>query len=44
MTICVKTLYSYIDKGIFLNLTNKHLPVNGTIRNGGIKSWIFLIG
>lgn len=27
MTICVKTLYSYIDKGIFLNLTNKDLPV-----------------
>jgi IS30 family transposase len=25
--ICVATLYSYIDKGIFLNLTNKHLPV-----------------
>lgn len=22
---CVSTLYSYIDKGIFLNLTNKHL-------------------
>lgn len=25
--ICVTTLYSYIDKGIFLKLTNKHLPV-----------------
>ena len=25
--ICVKTLYSYIDKGIFLRLTNKHLLV-----------------
>lgn len=25
--ICKTTLYSYIDKGIFLNLTNKHLPV-----------------
>lgn len=23
--ICTKTLYSYIDKGIFLNLSNKHL-------------------
>lgn len=23
---CVSTLYSYIDKGVFLNLTNKHLP------------------
>lgn len=26
-TICVKTLYSYIDKGIFLRLTNKHLLI-----------------
>ena len=26
-TICVTTLYSYIDKGVFLNLTNKQLPV-----------------
>lgn len=26
-TICVSTLYSYIDKGIFLDLTNKDLPV-----------------
>lgn len=25
--ICVSTLYSYIDKGIFLHLTNKELPV-----------------
>ena len=25
--ICVTTLYSYIDKGIFLNLTKKNLPV-----------------
>ena len=25
--ICVATLYSYIDKGIFLRLTNKDLPV-----------------
>lgn len=25
-TICVTTLYSYIDKGIFLNLTMKDLP------------------
>lgn len=25
--ICKTTLYSYIDKRIFLNLTNKHLPV-----------------
>lgn len=26
-SICVTTLYSYIDKGIFLKLTNKNLPV-----------------
>ena len=26
-TICPATLYSYIDKGIFLRLTNKDLPV-----------------
>lgn len=29
VTICVRTLYSYIDKGIFLKLTNKQLPVKG---------------
>jgi IS30 family transposase len=26
-TVCVTTLYSYIDKGVFLHLTNKQLPV-----------------
>jgi IS30 family transposase len=26
-TICTKTLYNYIDKGIFANITNKDLPV-----------------
>lgn len=26
-TICTKTLYNYIDAGLFLNLTNKDLPV-----------------
>ncbi len=25
--VCVNTLYNYVDKGIFLNVTNKHLPV-----------------
>ncbi len=25
--VCVATLYSYIDKGVFLKLTNKNLPV-----------------
>lgn len=28
-SICVTTLYSYIDKGVFLNLTMKHLPEKG---------------
>ncbi|MDD3920969.1 MAG: IS30 family transposase [Eubacteriales bacterium] len=28
-TICLHTLYSYIDKGVFLNLTNKNLPQKG---------------
>jgi len=32
VTICVATLYSYIEKGIFLNLTNKHLPVKAKRR------------
>lgn len=27
VTICTTTLYSYIDKGLFLKLTNKSLPV-----------------
>lgn len=26
-TICMKTLYNYIDKGVFLKLTNKKLPI-----------------
>lgn len=29
ITICVSTFYSYIDSGLFLNLTNKKLPVKG---------------
>ncbi|MCC8023624.1 MAG: IS30 family transposase, partial [Clostridiales bacterium] len=28
-SICVRTLYNYIDKGVFLNLTNKNLPIKG---------------
>lgn len=28
-TISINTLYSYIDKGLFLELTNKKLPVKG---------------
>lgn len=33
-TICVTTLYSYIDKGIFLKLTNKDLPVKKKEKRG----------
>lgn len=33
-TICVSTLYSYIDKGVFLKLTNKNLPVKRNKTNG----------
>lgn len=29
VTICPATLYSYIDKGVFLRLSNKDLPVKG---------------
>lgn len=28
-SICESTLYSYIDKGVFLTITNKNLPVKG---------------
>ena len=27
VNICLKTLYNYIDEGLFLNITNKDLPV-----------------
>ncbi len=27
--ICAKTIYNYIAKGLFVNLTNKHLPCEG---------------
>lgn len=33
-SISVNTLYSYIDKGIFLRLTNKNLPVKSTRKRG----------
>lgn len=37
VTICTTTLYSYIDKGIFLRLTNKDLPVKGNRRRRNKK-------
>ena len=30
--ICAKTIYNYIDKGIFLRLTNKDLPRHGNVK------------
>ena len=33
-TVCVATLYSYIDKGVFLKLTNKDLPVKKNKKRG----------
>ena len=33
-TVCVTTLYSYIDKGVFLKLTNKDLPVKKNKKRG----------
>lgn len=41
-TICKSTLYSYIDKGIFLNLTNKHLPVKREKKKGEYKRTVAL--
>lgn len=32
--VCVTTLYSYIDKGIFLRITNKNLPVKKSKKRG----------
>lgn len=36
-TVCVNTLYSYIDKLVFLRLTNKDLWVKGKRRKSGKK-------
>lgn len=33
-TVCVTTLYSYIDKGVFLKVTNKDLPVKKNKKRG----------
>lgn len=35
--ICLTTLYHYIDKGIFLNVTNKHLPIKRNTRKNVYK-------
>ena len=36
-SVCVSTLYSYIDKGIFLHLTNKNLWVKGRKKKRGYQ-------
>lgn len=36
-SICTKTLYSYIDKEIFANITNKNLPVKRNDRKGNYR-------
>lgn len=33
-SICTKTLYNYINKGVFINLTNKDLPLKRTKKKG----------
>ena len=36
-TICTKTLYNYIDQGVFANITNKDLPVKKNKKKGNYK-------
>lgn len=36
-TVCVSTLYSYIDKGVFLHLTNKDLWIKSQRKKQGYK-------
>ena len=36
-SICTKTLYNYIDSGVFANITNKDLPVKRNKRKGGYQ-------
>lgn len=33
-SLCTKTLYNYIDQGVFLNITNKDLPVKKDKKKG----------
>ncbi len=34
VSICTKTIYNYIDNGVFANITNKDLPVKRNKRKG----------
>lgn len=36
-SICTKTLYNYIDDGVFINLTNKDLPVKRAKKKGAYR-------
>ena len=36
-SICIKTLYNYIDQDVFLNITNKDLPVKKNKKKGTYK-------
>ena len=36
-TICTKTLYNYIDQGVFANITNKDLPIKKDKKKGNYK-------
>lgn len=36
--ICTKTLYNYIDRGLFLNISNKDLPVKKVRKKRGYKN------
>lgn len=36
-SICTKTLYNYIDQGVFVNITNKDLPVKKNGKKGTYK-------
>lgn len=35
--ICTKTLYNYIDQGVFVNITNKDLPIKKNNRKGAYR-------
>lgn len=37
VTICEKTIYNYIEKGVFLNLTNADLPAKGRYKKRQYK-------
>ena len=36
-SICTKTLYNYIDQGVFVNITNKDLQIKKNRKRGNYK-------